>query len=523
MRAQLEQGTVPANEHYQAFWSRYKTSRPEHMSGWVGKFVSYGVDGAAEADVRFQDTWLRLFQERGPSGKYVMKMIRKADQAAKSWPRAGKQREADGYDETVLEGERADSVEDAGFEHPYGRGGVPPARVIALSLDALAQVTLQLPSEEEGSSKQEYDFMGGSELTLFHSGMRLTLTVAYRAGGGGAMLFHQTGWDPVFVEDVDPDKAFDIDALLEEKVQPDRSGTTPGPALPADTAEWLHGNWQGEAMQLAFDAGGRCWMRGAPAPVSWTPPVEVAGSTLYRYPGGMYAMYPAKLPAGGASLELEAGAVLGNDLLRRYRVAALNVVIAPKVEGLVLAYTVLAILTFVELFKVNLVKVPSYGRDATKGLATALSMSFSMPPNLVLFLWMLLTKRGNFKGFKKQLFGYGVVTCYSMQMFVFLVFVGMVLSGSYPLVRSWEALEVNWTPAKTQHFRACYLMAWLLAGCFQVTFLFLLLGKSLLSRLFAEPMLLDEPLPDEPAKDAQVALAVSPAKPAVQPVPDRTR
>ncbi len=42
--------------------------------------------------------------------------------------------------------------------------------------------------------------------------------------------------------------------------------------------------------------------------------------------------------------------------------------------------------------QVNLVKVPSYGRDATKGLATALSMSFSMPPNLVLFLWMMLTK-----------------------------------------------------------------------------------------------------------------------------------
>lgn len=97
-------------------------------------------------------------------------------------------------------------------------------------------------------------------------------------------------------------------------------------------------------------------------------------------------------------------------------------------QGLTLAYVVLAILTFAELFKVsaptcevdaenlpcllcfirpshflhkldiaailqvNLVKVPSYGRDATKGLATALSMSFSLPPNLVLFLWMLLTK-----------------------------------------------------------------------------------------------------------------------------------
>ena len=52
----------------------------------------------------------------------------------------GKQREADSYDETVLEGKREDSVDAAGFEHPYGRGVVPPARVIALSPDALAQV-----------------------------------------------------------------------------------------------------------------------------------------------------------------------------------------------------------------------------------------------------------------------------------------------------------------------------------------------------------------------------------------------
>ena len=104
---------------------------------------------------------------------------------------------------------------------------------------------------------------------------------------------------------------------------------------------------------------------------------------------------------------------------------------ASALQGLVLAYTVLAILTFVELFKVrclgvrncattlysapllpdvlrasflartsfcvpqvNLVKVPEYGRDATKGIATAMSMSFSMPPNLMLFLWMMLTKYG---------------------------------------------------------------------------------------------------------------------------------
>ena len=59
------------------------------MSGWVGKFVSYGVDGAGEGDIRFQDTWLRLFQEQDPRGRYLMKMIRKADQACKSWARAG--------------------------------------------------------------------------------------------------------------------------------------------------------------------------------------------------------------------------------------------------------------------------------------------------------------------------------------------------------------------------------------------------------------------------------------------------
>ena len=59
------------------------------MSGWVGKFVSYGVDGAGEGDIRFQDTWLRLFQEQDPRGRYLMKMIRKADQALKSWARAG--------------------------------------------------------------------------------------------------------------------------------------------------------------------------------------------------------------------------------------------------------------------------------------------------------------------------------------------------------------------------------------------------------------------------------------------------
>ena len=59
------------------------------MSGWVGKFVSYSPTGAGEEDVRFQDIWLRAFQERGTDGRFHMKMIRRADQEAKSWPKAG--------------------------------------------------------------------------------------------------------------------------------------------------------------------------------------------------------------------------------------------------------------------------------------------------------------------------------------------------------------------------------------------------------------------------------------------------
>ena len=53
---------------------------------------------------------------------------------------------------------------------------------------------------------------------------------------------------------------------------------------------------------------------------------------------------------------------------------------------------------------------------------------------------------------------------------------------------------MNWTPAKTRRFQACYWMAWLLAGCFQITFFFLYFGKPLLARLFAEPMVCDEPI-----------------------------
>ncbi len=59
------------------------------MAGWVGKFVSFAPSGVGEGDIRFQDVWLRTFQERDAEGKFRMRMIRRADQATKSWPRGG--------------------------------------------------------------------------------------------------------------------------------------------------------------------------------------------------------------------------------------------------------------------------------------------------------------------------------------------------------------------------------------------------------------------------------------------------
>lgn len=49
------------------------------------------------------------------------------------------------------------------------------------------------------------------------------------------------------------------------------------------------------------------------------PLLEPACAAPRRYPGGLFGLYPARVPQGGA-LEIEAGAVLANDLLRRYRV-----------------------------------------------------------------------------------------------------------------------------------------------------------------------------------------------------------
>jgi hypothetical protein len=54
-----------------------------------------------------------------------------------------------------LEGTKEDSSFASGFWHPYGRGAnMPPTRVVALSPEALAQVTLKLPDPEQIAAAQ---------------------------------------------------------------------------------------------------------------------------------------------------------------------------------------------------------------------------------------------------------------------------------------------------------------------------------------------------------------------------------
>ena len=57
--------------------------------------------------------------------------------------------------------------------------------------------------------------MGGSEIAFIHEGKRTILTVTYKGEGGGSILFHQTSWDPVFLQDIDPDAPIDLDAQLQ--------------------------------------------------------------------------------------------------------------------------------------------------------------------------------------------------------------------------------------------------------------------------------------------------------------------
>lgn len=61
--------------------------------------------------------------------------------------------------------------------------------------------------------------MGGSEIAFMHGGKRTILTVTYKGEGGGSILFHQTSWDPVFLQDIDPEAPVNLDAHLQGQVR----------------------------------------------------------------------------------------------------------------------------------------------------------------------------------------------------------------------------------------------------------------------------------------------------------------
>ena len=60
--------------------------------------------------------------------------------------------------------------------------------------------------------------MGSSEITFISGDKRIILTVTYKGGGGGSILFHQASWDPIFLADIDPEASIDLSQLLSDKV-----------------------------------------------------------------------------------------------------------------------------------------------------------------------------------------------------------------------------------------------------------------------------------------------------------------
>jgi hypothetical protein len=69
-----------------------------------------------------------------------------------------------------------------------------------------------------GVCSKAFDFMGGSEITFIVGGKRTILTVTYKGEGGGSILFHQTSWDPVFLQDIDPEQPVDLASHLQGQV-----------------------------------------------------------------------------------------------------------------------------------------------------------------------------------------------------------------------------------------------------------------------------------------------------------------
>ena len=65
--------------------------------------------------------------------------------------------------------------------------------------------------------------MGSSEITFICGDKRVILTVTYKGGGGGSILFHQASWDPIFVADIDPEAPLDLRQLLSDKVRSRRT------------------------------------------------------------------------------------------------------------------------------------------------------------------------------------------------------------------------------------------------------------------------------------------------------------
>ncbi|KAK9828695.1 hypothetical protein WJX72_001561 [[Myrmecia] bisecta] len=315
------------------FWSRYRTPSRDTCSGWVGKFVSYGSGGSSEEDIRFQDVWLRTFKELDGmglegQGSFRLQMIRKADAApkAKSWPRAGQQRH-DGNDETVLTGDRADSNLSDGFVHPYGRGATPPARIVTFDADNIVQVTLRLPEAETLATAGPWDFMAACEFTTIHEGMRHSVSLSHKGEGGGAIMFHQHSWDPVFLRGTNPkQESYDIDQLLQGKI--------PSPMLPEDPREWpVDATWRGTSVSLVYEPERSTWERLPEEPVSWELPVEHGNSKLYRYPAGGYGLYPQTL-AGTTKYKAEMGMLLSGSLMRRLLAASKQVTAEDLVKRL---------------------------------------------------------------------------------------------------------------------------------------------------------------------------------------------
>ena len=53
---------------------------------------------------------------------------------------------------------------------------------------------------------------------MIHEGKRLTMTGAYKGANAGDMLFHQQGWDPVFLDGLDASALVDLNAIMQGQV-----------------------------------------------------------------------------------------------------------------------------------------------------------------------------------------------------------------------------------------------------------------------------------------------------------------